>query len=60
VRKLFLLAALTLIVLLVVVAVGPSLPEGNAIRGVGEGIRDMLSGMGGGFGGGYQPVTPAG
>jgi hypothetical protein len=57
-RKLFLLLAMAAIVVLAVVVIGPSLPEGNAIRGVSEGIRDIFARMGSGFGGGYQPITP--
>lgn len=54
------LAVVALIILLAVVALGPSLPEGNAVRTFAESIREMMSGMGRGFGGGYQPINPAG
>jgi hypothetical protein len=57
-RKLFLVLAVALIVLLAVVAIGPSLPEENVIRGLSEAIRDFFAGMGRGFGGGYQPISP--
>ncbi|MEX2623224.1 MAG: hypothetical protein WD651_05830 [Acidimicrobiia bacterium] len=57
-RKLFLVLAVALIVLLAVVVIGPSLPEENVIRGLSEDIRDFFAGMGRGFGGGYQPIGP--
>jgi hypothetical protein len=47
-----------LIGIVVVTVIGPSLPDGNPLRVMGEAIRDMLSGLGSGFGGGYQPITP--
>ena len=57
-RKLFLFLAAVSIVVLAVVVIGPSLPEGNAIRGFSDGIRDFFARMGSGFGGGYQPISP--
>ncbi len=59
-RKLFLLVAVALVAVVLVLVVGPSLPEGNPIRAIGEGIRDFGGTMGDGFGGGYQPITPGG
>jgi hypothetical protein len=56
--KLFVLLAVVAIVILAVVVIGPSLPEGNVIRGFSEAIRDFFARMGSGFGGGYQPITP--
>jgi hypothetical protein len=60
VRTIFVILFVALIVLVAVVVVGPTLPEGNAIRSVGDSIRELFAGMGNGFGGGYQPMTPSG
>jgi len=59
VRKFFLLVAVVLVALVLVVVVGPTLPEGNPIRAVGESLRDFGQMIGDGFGGGYQPITPS-
>jgi Sec-independent protein translocase protein TatA len=59
-RTVFLILFVALVVVVAVVVVGPTLPEGNAIRTMGDSIRDLMSGMGSGFGGGYQPITPSG
>jgi len=60
VRRLFQLLLLALIVVIGLVVIGPTLPEGNFIRTLGEGMSGFFSGMGRGFGGGYQPINPAG
>jgi Sec-independent protein translocase protein TatA len=57
---LFQLLLLALIVVIGLVVIGPTLPEGSFIRNMGEGIGAFFSGMGRGFGGGYQPINPAG
>jgi hypothetical protein len=60
VRRLFLLLFLGLIVVVGLAVVGPSLPEGNPLRDVGESLNGMFTGLGRGFGGGYQPISPSG
>ncbi len=61
-RQLFTALVIAALFVGVVAVIGPSLPEGNPIRGIGESIRAVGSGIGGGigggFGGGYRPLTP--
>jgi Flp pilus assembly pilin Flp len=59
-RTVFLILFAALVVIVAVVVVGPTLPEGTALRTVGDAIRDFFGNMGRGFGGGYQPITPSG
>lgn len=52
-RKFFLVALVTLIVLGLFGLLGESLPEGSALRGLSDGIRSVGRGIGNAFGGGY-------
>ncbi len=55
---------LVVLVVLVVVALfgmlGGSLPEGNALRGISDGIRSVGRGIGDVFGGGYGLLPGSG
>jgi hypothetical protein len=52
-------ALLVIALIAVLLAVGgPSLPEGNFLRGLGESIRGVGDAIGRGFGGGYGELTP--
>lgn len=46
--------------LVAVVVVGPSLPPDSVFHSFALSVRDTISGMSQGFGGGYRPITPSG
>lgn len=57
-KRLFTVVALAALLMAVLVAIGPGLPEGNGIRSVAEGMRAFGKDLAGGFGGGYRPLGP--
>lgn len=58
-RRLLLIATILAAVVIGLAVIGPSLPEGNPLRTVGESMRDIGEGIARGFGGGYGEL-PAG
>lgn len=45
-RRFFLVLVIGLIVVVFVALLGPGLPENNIIHTIGQGIRDLVSGIG--------------
>jgi hypothetical protein len=52
-RRLFTALVIALIAIVTFAFAGTSLPEGNPLRGVAEGLRSIGSDIADGFGGGY-------
>lgn len=59
-RRLFVLGAVLVILLVVVAVIGPSMPPGNPLRAAGDSLSGIGEFLSRGFGGGYGEIAPGG